>query len=147
MPCRVIKRSDKTDTKQTRRTGQHEEELMFGPLTFGAGLCILLYMKFLPSLPINQLHSEWTHNSAPTDDFGKPYRVVTARGARAAYGPIVRMFATLEEALEQLSIVNRDKYAPYAYVQVWPKGRAVWVTVAKMQKGQTAPVIVIPIEG
>ena len=104
-------------------------------------------MKFLPSLPINQLHCEWTHNSAPTADFGKPYRVVTARGPRAAYGPHACMFSTLEEALEALLTVNINKYTPFAYVQVWPKGRTVWVTVAKMQKGQTAPVVVIPIEG
>lgn len=95
------------------------------------------------SLAMSDLRHTW---SVP-EDYGKPFRVVTARGPRAAYGPIVHMFATLEEAIEQLSIVNRDKYAPYAYVQVSPKKRTTWVTVAKMQKGQSVPVILMNIEG
>ena len=103
-------------------------------------------MKFLPSLALATLQSEWSHNSVITDT-GKPFRVVTARSPKAFYGPIVRMFATLAEALAQLDMVNSNKYTPYAYVQVLPKGSSQWITVAKMHKGQKAPVILMTIEG
>ena len=106
-------------------------------------------MKFLPSLALATLQSEWSHNSVITDT-GKPFRVVTAPGPRAhfhatANGP--RMYATLEEAVAQLDMVNSNKYTPYAYVQVSPKGGSKWITVAKMHKGQKAPVILMTIEG
>jgi hypothetical protein len=96
-------------------------------------------MRKAPLLSISDLRSDWSD----ADDVGKPFRatVYTYRG-----GSRCVMFATLDEALAWLSIVNTRHFsAKVAEVHVAPKNRRPgpngWVTVATMKRGQTTPTL------
>jgi hypothetical protein len=96
-------------------------------------------MKKAPLISISDLRSTW----ADAEDLGKPFRAVVYnyRGSRCV------MFATLDEAVAWLSIVNTPSIrATLATVTVSPKGSQLnllnkWVTVASMKRGQSAPTI------
>lgn len=97
-------------------------------------VCIFQYMRKAPLLSISDLRSTW----ADAEDFGKPFRaaVYNRRGSRCV------MFATLDEAIAWLSIVNTPSIrATLATVTVSPKASRKWVTVASMKRGQTTPTI------